>query len=133
MVVAGCDLNRVPGGPVAALFRVRAKWRVLRPLLPVPAWLEGRGGRPEGCCHRVMLDAVRYVLDKGVKWVNLPSDFPLYRRVRAFARRWQVTGLLAQLHDRRRDRVQGRCSGRWVAMSINELLQWSHQRVSASP
>ncbi|MFF9120511.1 IS5 family transposase [Streptomyces massasporeus] len=83
-----------------------AEWQVLRPLLPVPAWLHGRGGRPEGYCHRVMLDAVRYVVDNGVKWVNLPCDFPPYRRVHAFARRWQVTGLLAELHDRLRDKVR---------------------------
>ncbi|WP_406478074.1 hypothetical protein [Streptomyces sp. NBC_01615] len=25
-----------------------AKWQVIRPLLPIPARLEGRGGRPEG-------------------------------------------------------------------------------------
>ncbi|MEU0035654.1 IS5 family transposase [Streptomyces sp. NPDC006333] len=77
-----------------------AEWQVIRPLLPVPAWLEGRGGRPEGYCHRVMLDAVRYMVDNGVKWANLPADFPPYRRVHAFGRRWQVTGLLAELHDR---------------------------------
>ncbi|MFF4726326.1 IS5 family transposase [Streptomyces mirabilis] len=83
-----------------------AEWQVIRPLLPVPAWLQGRGGRPEGYCHRVMLDAVRYVVDNGVKWVNLPCDFPPYRRVHAFARRWQVTGLLTELHDRLRDKVR---------------------------
>ncbi|MGW3852853.1 transposase [Streptomyces fagopyri] len=66
-------------------------------MLPVPAWLEGRGGRPKGYCHRVILDAVRDVFDSGVKWANLPADFPPYRRVHAFARRWQVTGLLAEL------------------------------------
>ncbi|WP_286246921.1 transposase [Streptomyces graminofaciens] len=54
----------------------------------------------------VMLDAVRYVVDNGVKWANLPVDFPRYRRVHAFARRWQVTGLIAELHDRLRDRVR---------------------------
>ncbi|WP_244207195.1 transposase [Streptomyces swartbergensis] len=32
-----------------------AEWQVIRPLLLVPAWLQGRGGRPEGYCHRVML------------------------------------------------------------------------------
>ncbi|MEU9380451.1 IS5 family transposase [Streptomyces sp. NPDC048279] len=83
-----------------------AEWQVIRAVLPVPAWLEGRGGRPESYCHRVMLDAVRYVVDNGVKWANLPVDFPPYRRVHAFARRWQVTGLLAELHDRLRDRVR---------------------------
>ncbi|MFE5097271.1 IS5 family transposase [Streptomyces sp. NPDC056638] len=83
-----------------------AEWQVIRAVLPVPAWLEGRGGQPEGYCHRQMIDAVRYVADNGVKWANLPADFPPYRRVHAFARRWQVTGLLAELHDRLRDLVR---------------------------
>ncbi|WP_234338058.1 IS5 family transposase [Streptomyces sp. NRRL WC-3725] len=83
-----------------------AEWQVIRAVLPVPAWLEGRGGRPEGFCRRQMIDAVRYVADHGVKWANLPADFPPYRRVHAFARRWQVTGLLAKLHDRLRDKVR---------------------------
>jgi hypothetical protein len=26
----------------------QAEWQIVRPLLPVPAWLQGRGGRPEG-------------------------------------------------------------------------------------
>jgi hypothetical protein len=34
-----------------------------------------------------MLDAVRYAVDNGVKWVNLPRDFLPYRRVHAFTRR----------------------------------------------
>ncbi|MFJ3725788.1 transposase [Streptomyces sp. NPDC090045] len=74
--------------------------------MPVPAWLEGRGGRPEGYCHRVMLDAVRYVVDNGVKWANLPKDFPPYGRVSPFARRWQAAGLLAEFHDRLRERMR---------------------------
>lgn len=85
-----------------------AEWQVVRASLPVPAWLEGRGGRPEGYCHRQMIDAVRYAVDNGVKWANLPADFPPYRRVHAFARRWQRQGLLAELHDRLRDRVRGK-------------------------
>lgn len=28
--------------------------------MPVPSWLEGRGGQPEGYCHRQLVDAVRY-------------------------------------------------------------------------
>lgn len=32
------------------------EWTAVRPLLPTPAWLEGRGGQPEGYCHRQMLD-----------------------------------------------------------------------------
>ncbi|MFG2983439.1 transposase [Streptomyces sp. NPDC048258] len=58
-----------------------AEWQEIRPLLPVPAWLEGRGGRPEGYCHRQMLDAVFYVLDNGIKWRAMPVDFPAWDRV----------------------------------------------------
>ncbi|MGW5446736.1 transposase [Streptomyces asiaticus] len=45
-----------------------AEWAVIRPLLPVPAWLRGRGGQPEGYCHRALLDAIRYLVDNGIKW-----------------------------------------------------------------
>ncbi|MFC9105539.1 transposase [Streptomyces rochei] len=45
-----------------------AEWAVVKNLLPVPGWLAGRGGRPEGFCHRPMIDAVRYVVDNGTRW-----------------------------------------------------------------
>ncbi|MCX4515802.1 IS5 family transposase [Streptomyces sp. NBC_01619] len=83
-----------------------AEWAVVRDALPVPAWLEGRGGQPEGYCHRQMLDAVRYTVDNGIKWRSMPADFPAWDRVYAFARRWGATGLLAELHDRLRGRVR---------------------------
>lgn len=53
-----------------------AQWAVVRDSLPVPAWLEGRGGQPEGYCHRQMLDAIFYVTDNGIKWRSMPADFP---------------------------------------------------------
>ncbi|MEU2835441.1 IS5 family transposase [Streptomyces lavendulae] len=83
-----------------------AEWAVVRPLLPVPAWLEGRGGQPEGYCHRIMLDAVRYLLDNGVKWRAVPADFPAWTAVYAFFRRWRRQGLIAEFHHRLRARVR---------------------------
>jgi transposase len=53
-----------------------AKWAAVRNLLPVPGWLAGRGGRPEGYCHRQMIDAIRYLIGNGIKWRAMPSDFP---------------------------------------------------------
>lgn len=35
-----------------------------------------------------------------------PADFPAWDRVYAFFRRWRDTGLLAEFHDRLRDRVR---------------------------
>jgi hypothetical protein len=43
-----------------------AEWAAVRPLLPVPAWFQGRGGRPEGYCHRQLLDAIRYLVAGGI-------------------------------------------------------------------
>lgn len=55
------------------------EWAEVRMAMPVPAWLAGRGGRPY--CHRAMVDAVRYLVDNGVKWMALPVDFPNWRAV----------------------------------------------------
>ena len=82
------------------------EWAVVRDALPVPAWLEGRGGQPEGYCHRVMLDAIRYVTDNGIKWRAMPCDFPSWDRVYAFFRRWRNKGLVKEFHDRLRGEVR---------------------------
>ncbi len=83
-----------------------AQWAVVREALPVPAWLEGRGGQPEGYCHRVMLDAVFYVTDNGIKWRSMPADFLAWDRVYAFFRRWRANGLAKELSDRLRGKAR---------------------------
>ncbi|WP_393073295.1 transposase [Streptomyces sp. LN704] len=83
-----------------------AEWAVVRDAMPLPAWLEGRGGQPEGYCHRVMLDAIRYVTDNGIKWRSMPADFPVWDRVYAFFRRWREHGLVKEFHDRLRGRAR---------------------------
>lgn len=83
-----------------------AEWAVVREAFPVPAWMNGRGGQPEGYCHRQILDAVRYLVAGGITWRSMPADFPPWGRVCAFARRWRLKGLLAELHDRLRALVR---------------------------
>jgi transposase len=83
-----------------------AEWALVRDLLPVPGWMAGQGGRPEGYCHRQMIDAVRYLVDNGIKWRAMPADFPPWPRVYAFFARWRDTGLVAELHDRLRGAVR---------------------------
>jgi transposase len=83
-----------------------AEWAAVRPLMPVPAWLEGKGGQPEGYCHRQMLDAIRYLVAGGISWRAMPADFPAWGRVYAFFRRWREHGLIAEFHDRMRGRVR---------------------------
>ena len=83
-----------------------AEWAVVRDAMPVPAWMNGKGGQPEGYCHRQMLDAVNYLVGNGIKWRAMPGDFPAWDRVYAFVRRWGAKGLLAELHDRLRGLVR---------------------------
>ena len=85
-----------------------AQWAVVRPLLPVPGWMRGRGGQPEAYCHRAILDAIGYLVDNGIKWRAMPADFPPWDRVYAFFRRWRDHGLLTEFHDRLRGRVRER-------------------------
>ncbi|MFE0820674.1 IS5 family transposase [Streptomyces sp. NPDC058847] len=53
-----------------------------------------------------MMDAIRYLVDNGIKWRAMPSDFPPWPRVYAFFARWRDAGLVAELHDRLRDAVR---------------------------
>jgi transposase len=85
-----------------------AEWAAIRPLLPVPGWLRGRGGQPEAYCHRAMLDAIHYLVDNGIKWRAMPGDFPPWDRVYAFFRRWRDQVLVREFHDRLRARIRER-------------------------
>ncbi|MDX2720929.1 transposase, partial [Streptomyces scabiei] len=88
-----------------------AEWAEVRAAMPVPAWLLKRGGRPEAYCHRTMLDAVRYLVDNGVKWTALPVDFPYWRAVYDFFRRWRAYDYARELYERLRHSARER-SGR---------------------
>ncbi|NGO68945.1 transposase [Streptomyces sp. SB3404] len=44
-----------------------AEWAQVRPMLPVPGQLRGREGRPEAYGHRAIRDAVRHLVDNGIK------------------------------------------------------------------
>ncbi|MFF7902235.1 IS5 family transposase, partial [Streptomyces sp. NPDC007920] len=82
------------------------EWAVVRPLLPVPGWMRGRGGQPKAYCHRAMLDAIGYLVDNGIKWRAMPADFPPWDRVYAFFRRWRDHDLVREFHDRLRGQVR---------------------------
>ena len=90
-----------------------AEWAVVAPLLPLPCWLDGHGGRPEKYCRRAVIDAIRYVCDNGVKWRNLPSDFPPWRTVHAAFTRWWQDGDLHELHESLREKIRVLVGKNW--------------------
>jgi transposase len=59
---------------------------VIGPSSSTPAWMDGRGGRPESYRHRQTVDAFRYLVDNGIKRRAMPADFPPWERVCAFFR-----------------------------------------------
>ena len=83
-----------------------AKWAVCEPLLPAPAWLAGRGGRPASWCMRDIADAIRYLTRNGPVWRALPADFPPAGTVYWWLDKWQADGSAERMHDDLRERVR---------------------------
>jgi transposase len=83
-----------------------AEWAVCEPLLPHPAWLAGKGGRPSRHCMRDVVDGIRYLTHNGPVWRALPADFPPAWTVYYWAAKWQADGSAQTMHDQLRDRVR---------------------------
>jgi transposase len=112
-VAAGVACRCCPGG-ISRSSRARrypsdmteAEWAVCEPLLPAPAWLAGRGGRPASHCMRDIVDAIRYLTHNGPVWRALPADFPPAGTVYWWADKWQADGSAARMHDDLRERIR---------------------------
>jgi transposase len=105
-----------------------AEWAVCEPLLPAPAWLAGRGGRPAAWCMRDIVDAIRYLTHNGPVWRALPADFPPAGTVYWWLDKWQADGSAQQMHDDLRDRVRaaaGRNPGPSAAVIDSQSVKGS--------
>lgn len=83
-----------------------AQWAVIEPVLPDPGWLSGRGGRREVHCRRAIVDAIFYVVDNGIKWRALPSDFPPWSTVYNYFAAWEAAGVTQLVLDTLRERLR---------------------------
>ena len=80
------------------------EWRCIGPHLPGPT---GRG-RPRLHGLRTILDAVFYVLKSGCPWRLLPRDFPPWKTVYDWFRRWRIDGTWERLNTELRERLRAR-------------------------
>ncbi len=80
------------------------EWLCISPHLPEPAGL----GRPRLHGLRAILDAVFYVLKSGCPWRLLPRDFPPWKTVYDWFRRWRIDGTWERLNAELRQRLRSR-------------------------
>ena len=78
------------------------EWRCISPHLPSPT---GQG-RPRLHGLRAILDAVFYVLKSGCPWRMLPRDFPPWKTVYDWFRRWRLDGTWEPLNAELRQRLR---------------------------
>src|SRR5215210_2937968 len=80
------------------------EWRCIGPHLPEST---GRG-RPRLHGSRAILDAVFYVLKSGCPWRLLPRDFPPWKSVYEWFRKWRIDGTFEHLNAALRERLRTR-------------------------
>ena len=81
-----------------------AEWAYLTPCLPAPK-KRGRG-RPNVPSPRKILNAVFYLLKSGCPWRLLPRDFPPWKTVYHWFRKWRIDGTFEQLNLALRERLR---------------------------
>ena len=89
------------------------QWRRMEPLLPQQSKTGGRPAKP----HRLMVEAMIWVLRTGAPWRDLPPAYGPWQSVSTRFSRWSKSGVLNEYEDvheiraRRRVRVRARSPG----------------------
>ncbi|BAU40697.1 IS5 family transposase [Leptolyngbya sp. O-77] len=71
------------------------EWQIIEPLLPEDKPV----GRLREVDLRKVLDAIFYRVDNGVKWRNLPADFPAWQTVYGYFRLWVRLGVWERINS----------------------------------
>ena len=78
------------------------EWRLLELQLPAPK----RRGPPRLHSPREVCNAVFYVLKSGCQWRMLPKDFPPWKTVFHYSRRWRIDGTWETMNRALRRRLR---------------------------
>jgi putative transposase len=71
-----------------------AAWEVIRSIFLLPV----SRGRPRTHKIRLIIDAILYVVKNGCTWRCLPNDFPPWKTVYHYFRKWSISGLWQTLN-----------------------------------
>lgn len=80
------------------------EWEVVSQVFPAPT--PSKRGRPREHRIREILNAILYILTAGCVWRLLPHDFPPWKTVYHYFRKWSQDGTLQQVHTALRERVR---------------------------
>jgi putative transposase len=80
------------------------EWALLEPLLPPASPV----GRPRLHSLRIVLNAIFYELRTGGAWRFLPQEWPPWKTVYHYWRKWRWDGTWERLHTARRERLRVR-------------------------
>ena len=108
-----------------------AQWALVAPLLPD----KQPRGQPRLHHRRLILGAVLYVLDNGVKWRNLPKGFPPKSTVCDDFARWRDDGTWQRVHDALRDRARaapGKAPGPTAAIVDSQSAKTTEKGATAA-
>ena len=72
------------------------EWEILKTYLPAQ---DNPMGRPRVVCLRNVLEAILYWLRAGCSWRMLPKDFPGWKTVYSYYRRWRQIGIWDRIHN----------------------------------
>src|SRR5919112_5185595 len=81
-----------------------AECSYIEPHLPTPE----ASGRPRVHTLREIVDAIFYVVHSGCAWRLLPHDFPPWKTIHRYFRRWRIDGTWERMHSALRECVRVR-------------------------
>jgi len=104
-----------------------AQWDALRPLLPG----NDRRGHPYKD-HRLVLDAILWVLATGAPWRDLPREYGPWSTAYGRFRRWRLSGLWDRLLDALRARADRRGGLDWELFCVDGSVERAHKAAAGA-
>lgn len=81
-----------------------AEWTIAQRYIPEAAWFPNLQEPKHS--RRDVLDAIFYRERTGCQWRNVPREFPPWKQVFEYYRKWRDDGTIEKLHDALRDEVR---------------------------